>query len=115
MSELKPCPFCGESDAHIVTRPDEEYSPNWVTACGICFAIGPLEAAEAEAKASWNMRPLEGISEGQRGELYGTWKAAKELIAEDEPVSPMEVAMEVFLKAFGWDTEFHSRLEKESK
>jgi hypothetical protein len=75
MSDLLPCPFCGQSKAlEIVTAssyqeyPDEyPHSESWAVICnastddklGGCGAMGGFKGAESQAVALWNLRPKE--------------------------------------------------------
>jgi len=47
MSDLKPCPFCGASDASIVG--------SWIVCCGSCQGYTWGETKD-EAEAAWNRR-----------------------------------------------------------
>lgn len=54
MSELKPCPFCGERETLKPWQADAiEY---WTVICESCVAEGPTSITEAEAIAAWNAR-----------------------------------------------------------
>ncbi|MDX1150173.1 Lar family restriction alleviation protein [Sinorhizobium meliloti] len=71
LRKLKPCPFCGQSDA-FVERAD--FSSCYVF-CNSCSANGPIECQEADyeetpgeraAIRSWNKR-TRGIRTEERG------------------------------------------------
>jgi Lar family restriction alleviation protein len=59
--ELKPCPFCGSSDVHIVAG---DKCDEWGT-CVNCGADGPFRDTEAQAIAAWNRRDGKGGSDGR--------------------------------------------------
>ena len=57
MSELKPCPFCGEGANLGVT---EEFRDDcFVVRCYTCGACGGTSNHKARAIDAWNHRPLE--------------------------------------------------------
>lgn len=50
--EIKPCPFCGGNDQHIVHNHN-----NWYyVRCMSCNAEGPIALGEDGAVYSWNRR-----------------------------------------------------------
>jgi len=58
--KIKPCPFCGGTDAQTFDMDDGDYTavacPNcW--AWGPCVYVGEMEDLEAEAIKRWNERP----------------------------------------------------------
>ena len=72
MSELKPCPFCGESD--LTTETDDGIY--WVI-CKVCFAEGPYLSIRADETAvDWNTRtsPIDMLDQI---EIYRLIKRAK--------------------------------------
>ena len=55
--ELKPCPFCGNSDVYVdkgVLGNDE--LGNYFVCCEFCHTTGPAGKTEDDAVASWNRR-----------------------------------------------------------
>ena len=57
-NELKPCPFCGNSNQNvfsIINRKYKKYSIH----CWRCGTDGPPRATESEAVAVWNKRVTE--------------------------------------------------------
>lgn len=52
MSELKPCPFCGKTDARI----KHSSRWGWFVSCQ-CAAVGPSSKDRKSAILSWNTRP----------------------------------------------------------
>lgn len=52
---MSPCPFCGYRKPRVVNS----YEGQWYVECGDCCAQGPLENTEAEARVSWETRPLD--------------------------------------------------------
>ena len=50
--EMKPCPFCGESE---FLKP-VDYNGRYSVECEHCSAGGPMERTEEEAVAKWNER-----------------------------------------------------------
>lgn len=79
--ELKPCPFCGDNESHIVMWVDwgyrvvclpppppefsEDDDPGW-TQNG-CGAYGARFAREKDAIAAWNRRTPEPGKDGNNG------------------------------------------------
>lgn len=64
MSELKPCPFCGNDEAEIGHDGGHEFGvPSWLVSCGACWAqvcAGDVDhLSEAEAAGMWNRRATE--------------------------------------------------------
>ena len=53
MTDLKPCPFCGNNRSRIV-HPDE-----FCGYCPRCGTIGPMSDTPELAAAAWNTRPAE--------------------------------------------------------
>lgn len=47
--ELKPCPFCGSSDVHVIENLDVQ--------CKECDAYGPEKPSREKAVNAWNTRP----------------------------------------------------------
>jgi len=58
MSELKPCPFCGEKENIIVNIPDKEQPLDYAfVECGNCHAgVWRTTQDEFEAVLAWNRR-----------------------------------------------------------
>ncbi len=63
--KITPCPFCGNMDiAMEVFRgdryADEVCDATAVLSCRLCFAVGPVTAAQSQAQAwaRWNQRML---------------------------------------------------------
>lgn len=57
MSELMPCPFCGESKAKVYhnTSSDHMYDWDFHAECE-CGVVGPSDKQEAQAVTEWNRR-----------------------------------------------------------
>jgi Lar family restriction alleviation protein len=67
-TELKPCPFCGDTDslqtdkmvvtgtAAALDLPGGEDPEEWFVVCGMCSAMGPLSPSSEETHAAWNKR-----------------------------------------------------------
>lgn len=51
-NELKPCPFCGNTDEDNFSIPDLER-----VSCDVCGAVGPFDGADPIA--AWNKRAKE--------------------------------------------------------
>ena len=61
MSELKPCPFCGDTDDIVVERKDcyeceLDYYVVKCDGCGLQLGFGLEFESEEEAIAAWNRR-----------------------------------------------------------
>lgn len=57
MSNLKPCPFCGSEDIHImVERPQNIFRHCYKAMCFGCQSTSPLQETEGMAIESWNRR-----------------------------------------------------------
>ena len=59
--ELKPCPFCGETERLSVTHPFDEDDETALVDCDRCNAQGPYyggsdSTSPEEAIAGWNRR-----------------------------------------------------------
>lgn len=52
MTELKPCPFCGNNQAFIET----EYYGLFVVKCGYCHIRTAVEQVKEKAIEAWNRR-----------------------------------------------------------
>lgn len=55
--ELKPCPFCGITDACITKQTldmEVDGSAIYRIECNICLACGPWEGSENRAIKAWN-------------------------------------------------------------
>lgn len=63
LSDLKPCPFCGSNDIHLITT-GEQFVTGYRVYCLDCHAKGPSIAwkpdrrdeNEDKAKRAWNTR-----------------------------------------------------------
>lgn len=64
MSELKPCPFCGEADKLHVS---EVYTNENVVYCRTCGATGGTRNTKAGAISSWNTRAAERREDDKNG------------------------------------------------
>lgn len=61
---LKSCPFCGCSGEALdklwpcqyQVAPDCEEESEWYVLCDVCWAHGPFEPSEAQARSAWNRR-----------------------------------------------------------
>lgn len=64
MTDLKPCPFCGEkADVEF----DELGGTNWHTVmCSACYATGPEEEGYDNAVTAWNTRALDAPQEAEK-------------------------------------------------
>ena len=58
MIELKPCPFCGESE-HLVSVQDKTHvrGGGCYVICDFCEIAGPETGTEKSAVYCWNQRP----------------------------------------------------------
>ena len=65
MSELRPCPFCG--DENLTVTHHEEH---WVF-CNSCFAAGGMCPSVKCAKEEWNTRAAPALPDGYRVEERG--------------------------------------------
>ena len=56
--ELRPCPFCGRTDA---LDPNDNFGGErpYAVCCDSCEFVGPEAVTKAEAVEKWNTRPLE--------------------------------------------------------
>lgn len=55
MSELKPCPFCGGDDAHVIWDFVED-GVDYYAECTDCWCRGPWEPTLEKARNAWNNR-----------------------------------------------------------
>jgi len=53
---LKPCPFCGHSDASVDDAND-------IVECSLCSATGSWAMSPKQAIAKWNKRPIEDAAQ----------------------------------------------------
>ena len=56
MAELKPCPFCGDTQLTIINVYGEDYYVH----CDTCTTCGPSGETEQEAIEAWNRRAEDG-------------------------------------------------------
>ena len=57
MPKLKPCPFCGSKDIHImIERPQNIFSHCYKVMCFSCQATSALKETGAMAIEVWNRR-----------------------------------------------------------
>ena len=64
MSELKPCPFCGDENVEVLNRLEEEPEmelvgltrDNWNVVCSYCYACGGTRRTATDAIDAWNKR-----------------------------------------------------------
>jgi Lar family restriction alleviation protein len=58
ISVLKPCPFCGDSDAEVADSDVPTIHGNKKVAvfCNACFCEGPTANCESDAIELWNRR-----------------------------------------------------------
>lgn len=69
MSELKPCPFCGNEKIYICT--DDETEEFFGVMCTVCGgSIYPDKETEEEAIEAWNRRANEPETDREIEELY---------------------------------------------
>lgn len=73
MSELKPCPFCGDLDPYVS---GDDWN-GWYVVCSGCGADGSTESTKAEAIDAWNTRAertcrMEYNEDWSGDELYPT-------------------------------------------
>ena len=54
VSDLKPCPFCGNDP--LMMDYENNHSAYWVHC--ICSVEGPIKATEYEAAIAWNTRAI---------------------------------------------------------
>ena len=54
MSELKCCPFCGNSEELVIVS--DSYHRHYRVECEGCKSAGPEEYTKSEAVKSWNAR-----------------------------------------------------------
>lgn len=66
MSDLKPCPACGEKKALYLGRLDQ------VQCCGDCCMIGPKDDPDG---AKWNALPRREDADAELGELRAVKRA----------------------------------------
>ena len=55
-SEVKPCPFCGNSNAYLYRDTYMAFHQEWAWVCGNCGAVGPRACDTNHAIAMWNGR-----------------------------------------------------------
>jgi len=68
LTELLPCPFCGERSCISISV--EHGRPKWFAFCPPCNAHGPWADSESEACSAWNTRtPPATLTEEQREAL----------------------------------------------
>ena len=58
MADLKPCPFCGGTDLHVVSV----YGTEYYVDCFTCTTCGPYGETYEEAIEAWNRRAEDGNS-----------------------------------------------------
>jgi len=60
MTELKPCPFCGNDDQALFMIPHEgmRTSLTRYAYCIKCLSRGPIKRSEKEAIEAWNIRKV---------------------------------------------------------
>ena len=58
MSDLIPCPFCGDDDPEVIqsTIPNINGGFKRAAYCNGCFCEGPPADSDEDAAARWNMR-----------------------------------------------------------
>lgn len=61
--ELKPCPFCGESELEPVEVGMEDgfETGNWAMRCNYCGAFGPQCGMRQNTGKAWNGRSWNGL------------------------------------------------------
>ncbi len=52
MTELKPCPFCGENVAEVMG----DSGNGFYVECGHCWVRGPVADTKVKAARDWNRR-----------------------------------------------------------
>lgn len=60
MSELQPCPFCGEGNAHLLF-----WEQTHTVACLQCLAKGPETLSAKAAIRRWNKRAVQANSKAE--------------------------------------------------
>lgn len=55
MTELKPCPFCGNMEFDLVPKKVLD-RVQYAVYCGLCASFGPLGNTTDEAEKKWNKR-----------------------------------------------------------
>ena len=73
MSDLKPCPFCGQSDANIILLKNGGFTA-FQHVCNYCGSRGPESDTQEKAESSWNRRanPAPADSESVEG-VVDSW------------------------------------------
>lgn len=64
MSDIKPCPACGDAKPAFV-RKQGRYPARGQMACHGCGARGPLAWTLDEAREGWDAMPREGGADGR--------------------------------------------------
>ena len=68
MSELKPCPFCGEGERISIVRFQQEPLALAIQ-CACCLSFGPHGTCKQDIEKAWNTRPIEDKLEEKVKEL----------------------------------------------
>jgi len=79
MSELLPCPFCGNNNITIEWEPCEpmcegDTNRRWFAECGRCSCQGPFAQKENRVAEFWNTREYFPAPESQRSAAKGEEK-----------------------------------------
>jgi Lar family restriction alleviation protein len=85
MRELKPCPFCGGTDASVDSTGEGEYDVTCMHCVAGAIACGPRKEDQASAITAWNTRTPSPVVSDEVVSLIARLENEPVLVADQEP------------------------------